>query len=84
MARVLDAEVLHRVDQLRPLADGQGITLGQLALAWCLRKTGVSSVIIGATRIEQLEENAKSIGLELSTETIGRIEELFPGPDDRE
>jgi len=84
MSRVLDAEVLHRVDQLQPLAEGQGITLAQLALAWCLRKTSVSSVIIGATRIEQLEENAKSIGIELSTETIGRIEELFPGPDDHE
>jgi aryl-alcohol dehydrogenase-like predicted oxidoreductase len=84
MARYLDAEVLHRVDQLRPIADGQGISLAQLALAWCLRKSSVSSVIIGATRIEQLEENAKSIGIELSTETITRIEELFPGPDDHE
>jgi voltage-dependent potassium channel beta subunit len=80
MARYLDAEVLDRVDRLRPISDNLGISLAQLALAWCLRKPGVSSVIIGATRIEQLEENVKSIGIELSSESIARIEELFPGP----
>jgi len=82
MARYLDAEVLERVDRLRPIAEQQGITLAQLALAWCLRRSGVSSVIIGATRIQQLEENVKSIGVELSTESIAQIEELFPGPAD--
>jgi voltage-dependent potassium channel beta subunit len=80
MDRVLDVEVLDRVDQLRPIADQLGISLAQLALAWCLRVPGVSSVIIGATRIEQLEENVKSIGIELSSESIADIEELFPGP----
>jgi voltage-dependent potassium channel beta subunit len=82
MARYLDAEVLARVDELRPIADGLGISLAQLALAWCLRKPSVSSVIIGATRIEQLEENVQSFGIELSAESINQIEELFPGPVD--
>lgn len=81
MARYLDADVLDRIDRLRPIAKGLGISLAQLALAWCLRKSGVSSVIIGATRIEQLEENVKSIGIELPSESIARIEELFPGQD---
>ena len=84
MADYLDAKVIDRVDQLRPIADGLGISLAQLALAWCLRKSNVSSAIIGATRIEQLEENIKSIGIELSTESIRQIDEVFPGPDDHE
>lgn len=82
MARYLDSDVLDRVDQLRPIADDMGITLAQLALAWCLRKSSVSSVIVGATRIEQLEENAKSTGIELSSESIAQIEKIFPGPSD--
>jgi aryl-alcohol dehydrogenase-like predicted oxidoreductase len=81
MARYLDTEVLDRVDRLRPIADGLGLSLAQLALAWCLRRSNVSSVIIGATRIEQLEENVKAIGVELPSESIAEIEELFPGPD---
>lgn len=82
MARYLDSDVLDRVDQLRPIAEDLGITLAQLALAWCLRKSNVSSVIVGATRIEQLEENAKSTGIELSSESIAQIEKIFPGPSD--
>jgi voltage-dependent potassium channel beta subunit len=84
MARYLDKEVLDRVDRLRPIADGLGISLAQLALAWCLRRSSVSSVIIGATRIEQLEENIKAIGIELPSKSIADIEELFPGPDAHE
>ena len=80
MDRYLDAEVLDRVDRLRPIADELGISLAQLALAWCLRKQSVGSVIIGATRIEQLDENVKSIGITLSSDMQARIDELFPGP----
>jgi voltage-dependent potassium channel beta subunit len=84
MARYLDADVLGRIDQLRPIANELGISLAQLALAWCLRVPSVSSVIIGATRIEQLEENVKTIGVELTAETVDRIEEIFPGPGNHE
>ncbi len=84
MARYLDADVLARVDRLRTIADDLGISSAQLALAWCLRKSGISSVIIGATRIEQLEENAKSTGIELSAESIAEIEKIFPGPGDHD
>jgi len=84
IARYLDAEVLERIDRLRPIADDLGISLAQLALAWCLRIASVSSVIIGATRIEQLDENVKAVGVELSPETLDRIETIFPGPSDHE
>lgn len=74
----LRPDVLERVDRLKPLAGELGISLAQLALAWCLRRPGVSSVIIGATRREQLEENTKASGLRLPEETLAKIDELFP------
>lgn len=82
MARLLDADVLERVDRLRPIADELGLSMAQLALAWCLRKSNVSSVIIGATRIGQLEENTKAIGVEIPREAEDRIDEILPGSTD--
>lgn len=80
MGDTLDAGVLERIDRLRPHADALGISLAQLALAWCLRKENVASVIVGATRIEQLEENVKAVGIELPPEIDDAIDALFPGP----
>jgi voltage-dependent potassium channel beta subunit len=80
MERYLDTKVLDDIDRLRPIADQLGISLAQLALAWCLRKPSVSSVIIGATRIEQLEENVKSLAVELPGDALAKIDALFPGP----
>ena len=78
MGDFLTREALARVEALRPLADEQGISMAQLALAWCLREPGVASAIVGATRKEQLEENAKASGLRLPEETLARIDALFP------
>ena len=81
MSDYLDPEMLARIDGLTPIADELGISMAQLALAWCLRRPGISSVIIGATRPEQLEENVKSVGVEIP-ETIGaKIDALFPPPE---
>jgi voltage-dependent potassium channel beta subunit len=76
----LQPDALARVAELGPVADELGITMAQLALAWCLRLEGVSSVIIGATRSEQLEENVKAAGIELPESALERIDALFPGP----
>jgi voltage-dependent potassium channel beta subunit len=78
MDAFLRPEMLARVERLAPLAGELGVSLAQLALAWCLRRPGVSSVIVGATRREQLEENAKASGLRLPAELLARIDELFP------
>jgi voltage-dependent potassium channel beta subunit len=72
----LEPEVLARVDRLHPIADELGISLAQLALAWCLREPGVASVIVGATRIAQLEENAKASGVRLPAELCARIDAI--------
>ncbi len=80
MTDFLRPETLARVDALQPLAREAGISMPQLALAWCLRQRNVSSVIIGATRLPQLEENAKASGLRVPAEVLQRIDELLPPP----
>lgn len=80
MGHALDRETLDRVDRLRPLADELGLSMAQLAIAWCLRRDEVSSVIVGASRPEQLEENAKAIGHTLPEPVLREIDALFPPP----
>ena len=78
MEAFLTEEVLARVEQLRPLAADLGLSMSQLALAWCLRQTNVASAIVGATTPAQIEENAKASGVVLPPEVLTKIEELFP------
>jgi aryl-alcohol dehydrogenase-like predicted oxidoreductase len=74
MSRFLANEVLERVQRLVPVADGLGITTAQLALAWILREPNVASAIVGASRPEQLRDNAAASGVELDEETLRAIE----------
>jgi voltage-dependent potassium channel beta subunit len=76
----LRPENLARVDALEPLARELGISRAQLALAWCLRQRNVASVIVGATRVAQIEDNAKASGMRLPEELLTRIEEILSGP----
>ena len=76
----LEAGELRCVEELQPLAAELGISLAQLALAWCLRTPAVASVIVGATRREQLEENSKASGMKLPAEVLRRIDEISPAP----
>jgi aryl-alcohol dehydrogenase-like predicted oxidoreductase len=77
--RWLRDDVLEPVQRLRPIADGLGITLSQLALAWVLREPTVASAIVGATRPEQVEQNAAASGVELDESTLAAIDEAFAG-----
>ncbi len=54
-------ERMSRVRKLIPIAEELGTTLPKLAIAWCLLNPNVSTVILGASRVEQLEENLKSV-----------------------
>jgi voltage-dependent potassium channel beta subunit len=57
--------VLEAVQKLKPLAQQAGCTLSQLALAWCLRQPAVSSVIVGATKPEHVDDNAAAGDLQI-------------------
>jgi 1-deoxyxylulose-5-phosphate synthase len=67
--------VLEAVQRLRPIADGLGITMAQLALAWVLREPNVASAIIGASMPEQVEDNAGASGIELDEDTLRTIDD---------
>src|SRR3954462_15154834 len=71
----LNDEMLEAVQRLRPIADAAGLTMAQLALAWILRRDNVAAAIIGATRPEQVHENAAAAGVELSDDTLAAIDE---------
>lgn len=73
----LDQETLVKVEKLGPIAAGAGLSMSQLALAWCLRQPNVSSVIIGASRPEQIEDNAGASGVTLSADVLAAIDAVL-------
>jgi aryl-alcohol dehydrogenase-like predicted oxidoreductase len=73
--------LLDRVDRLRPIAERAGCTMPQLAIAWLLKRDGVSSVITGATSVAQVEENVAASGVELTAHDVATLDELFPPGD---
>lgn len=73
----LNEQVLQGVEQLNMLAKDIGITLAQLSIAWVLRQPGVSSAIIGASRPQQVEENAKAADIHLSEEILRKIDAIL-------
>jgi aryl-alcohol dehydrogenase-like predicted oxidoreductase len=62
------------VDVMRAIADAKGVTVPQVALAWLLAKPAVTTVIIGAKRLDQLEDNLGSVDVELSADEIQRLD----------
>ncbi|HEX2063621.1 MAG TPA: aldo/keto reductase family protein [Acidimicrobiales bacterium] len=75
MGRKTTGEVLEAVDRLRPIADELNLSMAQVALAWVLREPNVASALVGATRPEQVEENAAAAGVRLAAETLEAIDE---------
>src|SRR5256885_1797146 len=75
MDRLMRPEVLRAVQQLKPIAERAGLTLPQFALAWVLREPNVASAIIGASRPQQVRENAAASGLLIDTQLFLRAEQ---------
>ena len=75
MDRFRDDDVLEAVQKLVPVADGLGVSMAQLALAWVLRREEVASAIIGASRPEQVAENAAASGMDLDDATLQAIDD---------
>lgn len=74
---LLTEDHLDKVERLIQVAEGLGTNLSVLALAWCLRKPQISSLITGASRPEQIENNIAASGFELSEEILTEIEHIL-------
>lgn len=70
----LDDNLLEKIQRLLPIVARHNITMSQLALAWCLRRSEVSSVIIGATRPSQIDDNIGASGVTLSVSDFNEID----------
>jgi len=79
MDKILGEDLLSAVDKLEPIAADLGINMAQLALAWVLQEANLASAIIGASRPEQVLENASASGISLDESTLLAIDEVLEG-----
>ena len=70
------------IDLLQPMAKAKGATVAQLALAWLLYQPSVSTVIIGANKPEQLEDNLQSIDIRFTTEELQQLDAVSKLPSE--
>ena len=79
MQNWLRPEILEAVQELKPIAAEAGCTLTQFSLAWVLREPNVASAIVGASRPDQLDENAGASGLEIDPALFAKAEAIVAG-----
>ncbi len=79
ISRFMNDEVLTQVQKLKPIADALGITMAQLAVAWVLANQNVAGAIIGASRPEQVVDNAKAVDVALDADVLAAIDEALGG-----
>jgi aryl-alcohol dehydrogenase-like predicted oxidoreductase len=79
MQQLMNEEVLSAVDGLRSVASQANLSMPQLALAWVLRQDNVSSAIIGASRPEQVYDNAAASGVKLPADVVSEIDGILDG-----
>jgi aryl-alcohol dehydrogenase-like predicted oxidoreductase len=77
--RLTERDVLEAVQKLKPLAAEAGCSLTQFSLAWVLREPNVASAIVGASRPEQLDENAGASGLSIDPALFAKAEAIVAG-----
>ncbi|MGH3743690.1 MAG: aldo/keto reductase family protein [Mycobacteriales bacterium] len=72
-------ELLRAVQDLRPIASDLGLTMSQLAVAWVLTNPNVAAAIVGASRPEQVTDNAGAAGKTIPADAMARIDEVLRG-----
>jgi voltage-dependent potassium channel beta subunit len=84
--KLSDKESLAKVQKLGKIARELDCTLAQFALAWCTKNPNVSTVITGASRVEQLHENLKALEVlpKLTEEVMKRVDEIVGKPEREE
>ncbi|MCO6475114.1 MAG: aldo/keto reductase [Phaeodactylibacter sp.] len=70
------------MDILRPMAEAKGVSIARLALAWLLQQDAVTTVIIGAKKMEQLEDNLKAVDVRFSPEELEQLDEVSRLPEE--
>ena len=68
------------IDAMKPMAERRGVSVAQIALAWLLHQKAVSSVIIGAKRLDQLEDNIAATDVELTEQELDALDEVSALP----
>lgn len=77
----LDKEMGYNlIDTMRGIADGHGVSIAQIALAWLLSKDQVSSILLGATKLHQLDDNLAAVNVKLSDDEIAAMEGISAQP----
>ncbi len=71
-------EGLEQVRKLKSIAEAAGLQLPELALAWCLRRPEVTSAIIGATKVQHVEQNVAAAEVSLSDDVLAAIDSVAP------
>ncbi len=84
ISRLMTDDVLTTVQGLQPLAEQVGLTMAQLAVAWVLQNPNVSAAIVGASRPEQVHDNAKAAGVKLDSDLLKAIDEVVGGIAERD
>jgi len=82
MERYLNDATLRRVEHFAAFARNAGVTPSQLALAWILHRSEVTSVLVGASRPEQLEENLGALDVRLSDDVWTSVQEIFTNQEE--
>lgn len=74
--RFLTPKALQQAQQLQHLADAHGLSLTHMALAWILQQPGISGLIIGASRPQQVRDNLEALNVNLSSELLAQIDRI--------
>ncbi len=77
--QLLTEDHVERVRRMKSVADQLGCSRAQLALAWAAAQPGISSVILGATRVEQLVENLGALDVKVDASVSAALDAIFPG-----
>ncbi|MEH0110814.1 aldo/keto reductase family protein [Tersicoccus sp. MR15.9] len=84
IARFMDEQTLTAVQKLRPIADGAGLKMSQLAIAWVLQNDNVAAALVGASRPEQVAENVAAAGVKLDADAMKAIDDALSGVIERD
>lgn len=77
--RFMNEETLTAVQNLRPLAEGLGVSMAQFSLAWVLQNSAVSAAIVGASSAEQITSNIAASGVEIPADVMRAVDEVLAG-----